>query len=68
MSFVAGDARGRQHSFDKGSMTLQKVLPLASSSKFPAALAIADVVQNGHLSFDTRVADVFAWWNATDPS
>ena len=66
VSFIAGDARGRQHSFDKGSMTLQKVLPLASSSKFPAALAIADVVQNGHLSFDTRVADVFAWWNATD--
>jgi hypothetical protein len=35
---------------------------LASSSKFPVALAIAGVVADGTLSFDTPIREVFDWW------
>ena len=68
MSYSAGDIRGRMHTFEKGATTMQTPQFLASSSKFPAALAIAGAVVEGHLSFDTHAHEVFPWWssNATD--
>ena len=63
-AFTAGDAAGRKFSFSKGKIHTSKLLPMASASKFPAATAIAGAVADGHLSFDTRVADVFPWWTA----
>jgi len=35
---------------------------MASSSKFPAAIAIAGAVVDGHLSFKTKANEVFPWW------
>lgn len=66
VSFSAGDSTGRKHSFEKGSITMQTPNFMASSSKFPAVVAITGAVVDGHLSFDTRVNEVFSWWS-TDP-
>jgi len=65
ISFSAGDARGRLHSYSKGSTTMQTPQILASSSKFPAALAIAGAVNKGILSFDTHAHEVFPWWTSS---
>eukprot|EP00965_Chrysotila_dentata_P196506 6177618-Pleurochrysis_carterae.AAC.3 len=46
-----------------GSQTVSQVI-LASSSKFPAALAIAGAVADGHLSFDTRAYELLEWWSS----
>ena len=40
---------------------------LASASKFPAAVAVAGAVENGFLTFDTKVCEVFEWWSC-DPA
>ena len=61
-SFSAGDAGGRRHTFEKGSLKMDTQIIMASSSKFPAAVAVAGAVRDGHLSFDTKVHDVFSWW------
>lgn len=62
VSFSAGDASGRKHTFEKGGIRMDTPLFLASSSKFPAAVAIAGVVAEGHLTFDTKANEVFEWW------
>lgn len=67
VSFSAGDARGRLHVYEKGSTTMQTPQFLASSSKFPAALAIAGAVNEGRLSFAAKAHEVFPWWTS-DPS
>jgi len=61
-SFSAGDSKGRMHTFEKGSIKMNTQLRMASSSKFPAAVAIAGAVADGHLKFDTKVHEVFSWW------
>ena len=40
---------------------------MASSSKFPAAVAIAGAVSRGYLSFETKACEVFEWW-VSEPS
>lgn len=63
MAFSAGDATGRRHSFVKGTkVTMTSEIIMASSSKFPAAVAIAGAVVDGYLSFDTKANEVFKWW------
>jgi CubicO group peptidase (beta-lactamase class C family) len=63
MGFSAGDASGRKHTFVKGTqVTMDTDIIMASSSKFPAAIAIAGAVVDGHLSFDTKANEVFPWW------
>ena len=57
-SFSAGDAGGCRHTFEKGSLKMDTQIIMASSSKFPAAVAVAGAVHDGHLSFDTKVHDV----------
>ena len=66
--FTAGNASGRQFTYERGHKASQRLL-LASASKFPAALAIAGAVADGHLTFDTHAHEVFGWWSAspTDP-
>ena len=66
--FTAGNASGRQFTYERGHKASQRRL-LASASKFPAALAIAGAVADGHLTFDTHAHEVFSWWSAspTDP-
>ena len=64
-TFTAGDATGRKFLFEKG-VKASKLLPMASASKFPAAIAIAGAVADGHLTFDTRAGDVFSWWSSSD--
>jgi len=68
MSFSAGDATGRKHTYAKGLIRMWTPVAMASSSKFPVALAIAGAVVDGHLGFDTPACDVFSWWtrNASD--
>lgn len=68
VSFTAGDSRGRMHAYEKGASSLQMPQFLASASKFPAAVAIAGAVAEGHFTFDSLAADVFSpWWTtATD--
>ena len=63
-TFTAGDASGRKFTYEKGHTTLHKPLLMASASKFPAAIAIAGAVAEGHLSFDTRASEVFPWWSS----
>ena len=70
--FTAGDASGRKFTYESpGSeyVKAEKRMLLASASKFPAALAIAGAVADGHLTFDTHAHEVFDWWsaNASDP-
>jgi len=62
MAFSAGDRSGRKHSYAKGKMTMSKRVAMASSSKFPVVLALAKAIADGHVSFDTKVSDVFSWW------
>eukprot|EP00937_MAST-01D_sp_MAST-1D-sp2_P001896 g1896.t1 len=65
----AGDATGRKYTYEGGNVTMSSTLMMASASKFPAATAIAGVVAEGHLTFDTPVSKVFSWWSkdARDP-
>jgi len=64
VSFTAGTAAGRLHTFQKGALNMKTPVILASSSKFPAALAIAGAVADGHLSFDTRAYELLEWWSS----
>ncbi|CAK9009493.1 unnamed protein product [Durusdinium trenchii] len=54
MTFTAGTAKGRQFVFEKGQTTMTTPLAMASSSKFPVAIAIAGAVKDGYLTFDTK--------------
>jgi len=67
MAFSAGLADGRHFTFEKGATSMTTPLAMASSSKFPVAMAIAGVVAEGHLSFDTFAHEVFPWWTS-DPA
>ncbi|CAK9107368.1 Pyrophosphate--fructose 6-phosphate 1-phosphotransferase subunit alpha 1 (PFP 1) (6-phosphofructokinase, partial [Durusdinium trenchii] len=67
MTFTAGTAKGRQFVFEKGQTTMTTPLAMASSSKFPVAIAIAGAVKDGYLTFDTKAHEVWPWWS-TDPS
>lgn len=62
MVFSAGTAEGRQFVFEKGQTTMTSQLAMASSSKFPAAMAIAGCVADGHLTFDTKAHEIWSWW------
>ena len=42
---------------------MDRSITLASASKFPAAVAVAGAVENGFLTFDTKVCEVFEWWS-----
>lgn len=42
--------------------TTQATYPAFSSGKWPGTVAIAGAVHTGHLSWDTRAAEVFEWW------
>merc|ERR1719210_3198700 len=46
--------------------TTRTTFPAASSGKWPGTVAIAGAVHTGHLSWDTRAAEVFEWWTS-DP-
>merc|ERR1712166_162315 len=63
-TFTAGDSTGRKFTFQKGSIQPSTPLLMASSSKFPAALAVAGAVADGHLSFDTYAHQIFPWWSS----
>jgi len=64
---TAGDAKsGRQYAFERGAFNLTRRVEVASSSKFPAAVAIAGAVADAFLSFDTKANEVFDWWTTTD--
>mmetsp|Transcript_2626 Transcript_2626/g.8195 ORF Transcript_2626/g.8195 Transcript_2626/m.8195 type:complete len:363 (-) Transcript_2626:66-1154(-) len=65
-AFTAGDASGRQFEFERGNTTMESALPVASASKFPAALAIARVIAAGDVSLDTFAHEVFDWWTRDD--
>jgi len=62
VAFSAGDASGRKFTHEKGETAMSTPLMMASSSKFPAALAIIGAVSSGHLSLETRPHEVFKWW------
>jgi len=66
-AFSAGDLTGRRHTYAKGRTTMQTRALMASSSKFPAVVAIGGVINEGLISFDTLASDVFDWWT-TDPA
>ena len=65
-AFSAGDKTGRKFTYEGGNVTMKSPLVMASASKFPAATAVAAVVADGHLTFDTHVHEVFDWWTS-DP-
>jgi len=62
MAFSAGDATGRKFTFEKGNINMSSEMFVASSSKFPASLAIVGAVADGHLSFATHAHEVLSWW------
>lgn len=68
LSFTVGDASGRKFTFEgPSSMVGRKMSRVGagmSVGKFPAAVAIAGAVARGKLTFDTKVSDVFKWWDA----
>lgn len=64
MAFSAGDAKGRSFTFQKGNTTMTTPLIMASSSKFPASMAIVGVVADGYLGFDTYAREVWPWWSS----
>lgn len=66
VAFSAGDAAGRRFTFEKGSMKMNSHLMMASSSKFPAALAVVGAVAAGNITFETYAHEVFLWWDS-DP-
>ncbi|CAE8602771.1 unnamed protein product [Polarella glacialis] len=63
MAFSAGDATKRHFTFQKGQTNMSSQMLMASSSKFPAAMAIVASVGDGHLTLDTLAHEVFPWWN-----
>eukprot|EP00438_Fugacium_kawagutii_P019228 Skav230551 [mRNA] locus=scaffold1605:86843:91519:- [translate_table: standard] len=69
MTFTAGTAEGRRFVFEKGAINMTSQLAMASSSKFPVAMAIAGCVADGHITFDTKAHEIWSWWssNPKDP-
>jgi CubicO group peptidase (beta-lactamase class C family) len=67
VSLSVGTVAGRVHTLEKGKLSMTTPVLLASSSKYPAAVAIAGAVQDGHIAFETRVHTVFPWWTR-DPT
>ena len=68
LAFSVGDRTGRRHSHVKGGQSMRTRMVMASSSKFPAALAVAGAVQAGALDFDTPAHAVFKPWWTSDPA
>lgn len=69
MAFSAGTAEGRKFVYEKGKINMSSPLAMASSSKFPVAMAIAGCVADGYITFDTKPHEIWSWWSsdAKDP-
>eukprot|EP00435_Cladocopium_sp_Y103_P064280 s166_g26.t1 len=66
MAFSAGTAEGRKFVYEKGQINMSSPLAMASSSKFPVAMAIAGCVADGYITFDTKPHEIWSWWSS-DP-
>jgi hypothetical protein len=66
-SVNVGTKDGTLFTYTKGKTGMNKKLPGASLSKWPAAMTIAGLVADGTLSFDDKINKYLDWW-ATDPN
>lgn len=62
-----GTAVGETYTFENAQDRTNTQSWLASSGKWPAAVAIGGVVNAGFLDWNTRASDIFPWWSS-DPS
>lgn len=61
---------GRLFSYEGGNFTLETSIPTGSTSKWPSAMMVAGLVEDGTIhSFDDPVSKYLQWWttNASDP-
>lgn len=67
---VGTPEHGRLFTYEGGNLTLETMIPTGSTSKWPSAMMVAGLVEDGTIrSFDDRVSKYFNWWttNVSDP-
>jgi CubicO group peptidase (beta-lactamase class C family) len=66
---TSGNATERVLTFENGGPAQQNVFPAFSAGKWVATVALAGVIHDGHMTWDTKASDVFDWWskNESDP-
>merc|ERR1711935_877832 len=47
---------------ENGGPGTENVFPAFSAGKMPSTVAIAAVVNDGYMTWDTKAKDVFDWW------
>lgn len=62
LAFVVGDSKERWFSCAIKGKDMSVVKPGASIGKWMSTIAIAGVVAEGHLTFDTRASEVLPYW------
>lgn len=66
-TFNVGTRNGTVFTYTKGTTDMNRRLPGASLSKWPATLTIAGLVADGTMSFDDKANKYLDWWSK-DPS
>ena len=69
-AFSVGTSEGERFRYEGGSMTMNTLVPTASTSKWPSAMMFAGLVADGTISsLDTRVNTILPYWtkDASDP-
>jgi CubicO group peptidase (beta-lactamase class C family) len=58
---------GIRHRFDGGAVDPHTLFAIASNTKAFTSAAIAMLVEEGRLDWDSRVADILPWFQVSDP-
>lgn len=62
IALMIGDANGVLHSFQRGQMTNNRNIAIASASKLPAALTVWRLIEAGRMSATDRPQSVLDFW------
>jgi len=69
LSFSAGNKIERTFTFEGPSAYFGRKMSTAAAGmsigKFPTAVIVAGAVARGKLTFETKVSDVFSWWDTS---
>ena len=57
-----GDKTGRKFVYNVGNTTMNTRMAAASTSKWPSAAMISNVVNAGHMSYDDKASKYLPWW------
>lgn len=68
-AITVGTDKGQLFKYEGGNFTLETLIPTGSTSKWPSAMMVAGLVNDGTIkSLDSKVSDYLPWWttNSSD--